>query len=115
MTNKLRYLDQFDIYLLVSIHQGVDSCTYLATVTGKSKQSVSLRVQNLETDGLVEIRSTSQKHFKTEYLLTDRATKIVEQCLLDFNQRYLRNNPYVENEEVINFNSKFLESLKSES
>lgn len=88
-TPKLRYLDSFDLYILSSIFNGVNSCTYIANVTGRPKQTVSDRASKLVKIGLVIVAETDQKHFYSEYQLTDLGNKLMSKLPFDLNADYL--------------------------
>jgi DNA-binding HxlR family transcriptional regulator len=84
-----RLLDDFDIYLIVAIGQGVNSCAYLADSTGKGRSTISTRIQVLEKYKLVTTQPTKQKHFSIEYALTAMAQQLVADTFYDFNRNYL--------------------------
>jgi len=84
-----RLLDNFDIFLLVAIGQGVDSCTYLANSTSKAKSTISARIQVLQHYKLIDVVATTAKHFSREYQLTPTAKQLIADAYFDFNKNYL--------------------------
>jgi DNA-binding HxlR family transcriptional regulator len=84
-----RLLDQFDIFLLVAISNGVSSNAYLADSSGQSRSTISARIKVLEKYNLVKIRETNQKHFAREYVVSPLAQELVSDLYFDFNSNYL--------------------------
>lgn len=92
----IKFLDQFDLYLLSAIRVGIGSNSFLAMASGKSKPAITQRVDKLYNEGLIEYIETNQKHYYLEYSLTPKADRIVQKLVKGLNISKLQ----IEKEEI---------------
>lgn len=75
---QIHALDEADNIIILLVHAGGNSCSYLAQVLGISNAAVTQRIQVLARYGLVDSIDNSQKYFKRRYVLTERGETLAK-------------------------------------
>lgn len=88
--NNIKLINPFDIFLLVAISEGVTSCVFLATVTGKDKSTISRNIMRLQKNGLVDSIETHDRYFYMKYSLTAIGQKVVDLLYYDCNANLIK-------------------------
>lgn len=82
---EVKFLDDLDFSILVAIKTNIDSCSYLAALTGRSKQVVSLRISALSKNGLVVSEDNDEQHFYKKYKLTKKGLELIKKSISTIN------------------------------